>query len=87
MSKSTGGPAFPLSTDPRSLPSGMTLREYFAATVDISGLSLSDEAVEKLMGEEIPDHNDIEAFLDFNFRMLAKIRFMAADAMITARLK
>ena len=30
MSQPTGGPAFPLFTDPRSLPSGMSLREYIA---------------------------------------------------------
>ena len=33
MSKNDGGPAFPPVHDPDSHPSGMTLRDYFAAKV------------------------------------------------------
>lgn len=101
--KNTGGPAFPgkvmepdigdpdtgeiLSFREADHP-GMTLRDYFAIHTDISDTKLPNlETASEFLGEPMPDTSDINAYMTFGARLAAKLRYLAADAMIEARNK
>ena len=78
-----GGPAFPV-TDECSGMLGMTLRDYFAAKADVSKMQISsNEIAEKLAGRKRPS-GALEQF-EWEISIVAKVRYMAADAMLEAR--
>jgi hypothetical protein len=86
MSINDGGPAFPLS--PGDVPyyePGMALRDYIATHADISSsLPLMDrESCEALVGNPMPD--DFMGMVGWHFAVVAKLRWMSADAMLAAR--
>ena len=99
-SKKTGGPAFPQPS--AFLNSGMSLRDYFAIhannqeLADISYRTLSRLAQEQIVGRSYPDEPresgktralwQLEVF-EFELELLAKLRFMMADAMLAEREK
>lgn len=80
--KDVGGPAFPLS--PASVFTGMTVRDYMAAHADVSKVEpRAVEAAEEIVGRPIP-----EGTLDqliWQADLIAKVRYLMADAMIKAR--
>jgi hypothetical protein len=84
-----GGQAFP--THPPSITDmarrihgepGMSLRDYFAATVSMDGVALS--ALEALEGP-FPAYSDAKAKQDWYARAEAAFRYHRADAMLKAR--
>lgn len=93
MSKDTSGPAFPVT-----LPSGesyqghlphdgMTLRDYFAAQVDVSD-EVGVRYAEAIVGRAMPDFasaplDNIAFWADYR----AISRYIEADAMLAARVK
>lgn len=86
MSKTNGGPAFPIFHDPRNNhPQGMTKRDVFALHADLTNMQLDNEAAETLLGREAPDN--IFGKLQFGCELVAKVRFMLADAMLVERNK
>ena len=82
MSKPTGGPAFPVSIDPRvGFPMGLTKREIFAMNADITNFKVDIDALERLVGRPFPQADMLEQ-VQFGVEAVAKIRFMLADAML-----
>ena len=71
MTDDTGGPAFPPQHDPATHPSGMTLRDYFAA-----------KAIQGLMGR---DWSDFKISDDELIALWARSAYGVADAMLAAR--
>ena len=71
MTKENGGPAFPPQHDPATHPSGMTLRDYFAA-----------KAIQGLMGR---DWSDFKISDDELIALWARSAYGVADAMLAAR--
>ena len=71
MTDDTGGPAFPPQHDPATHPSGMTLRDYFAA-----------KAIQGLMGR---DWSDFKISDDELIALWARSAYGVADAMLKAR--
>lgn len=98
MSKPTGGPAFPVAYDHQTfnpshvdeakrLMSGMTLRDYFAARVDVSDVT-GVRYAEEIVGRAMPDFasaplDNIAFWADYR----AISRYIEADAMLAARAK
>ena len=83
MSKPTGGPAFPVSIDPRvGFPTGMTKRDVFAMNAAIDGINLDYDQTEQLLGREISSGLSVLEQLQIRAEAVAKIRFMIADAML-----
>ena len=79
MSIETGGPAFPLqSIGPDFAPgyAGMSLRDYFAANVDVSVYRPLETLSSKI--NRIPTVNELAEYI-------ADIRSIEADAMLAAR--
>lgn len=71
MSKETGGPAFPSSISDDTLHvEGMTLRDYFAA---------------KAMGGFCVTNPDDGSVSNWDYYLLARAAYKAADAMLKAR--
>ena len=64
-----GGPAFPPHWDPKTHPSGMALRDYFAA-----------KAMQGLLAAQVHGFNDQPAKGPF-----ASMAYEMADAMLAAR--
>ncbi|MBZ3665541.1 hypothetical protein [Pseudomonas monteilii] len=88
MSKPTGGPAFPVPglQDDESF-NGMTLRDYFAAQVDVSD-EVGVRYAEEIVGRAMPDFasaplDNIAFWADYR----AISRYIEADAMLAARVK
>jgi len=88
MSKPTGGPAFPVPglQDDESF-NGMTLRDYFAAQVDVSD-EVGVRYAEAIVGRAMPDFasaplDNIAFWADYR----AISRYIEADAMLAARVK
>lgn len=83
MSKATGGPAFPVTIDPRvGFPMGLTKREIFAMNQDLSKIEVNSlEHLEELVGRPFPRTGAFEQ-LQFQAEAVAKIRFIFADAML-----
>ena len=82
----TDEPAFPLALGDGYSHDGMTLRDWFAATIPIEGMKFNTfEEAEKFLGEELPDLSDALATMAFGMRLEAKIRYQYADAMLKAR--
>ncbi|WP_137188317.1 hypothetical protein [Pseudomonas asiatica] len=98
MNKDTGGPAFPVNYDHQTfepshvdeakrLMSGMTLRDYFAAQVDVSD-EVGVRYAEAIVGRAMPDFasaplDNIAFWADYR----AISRYIEADAMLAARVK
>lgn len=88
MSKPTGGPAFPVPglQDDETF-NGMTLRDYFAAQVDVSD-EVGVRYAEAIVGRAMPDFasaplDNIAFWADYR----AISRYIEADAMLAARVK
>jgi hypothetical protein len=90
--RDNGGPAFPsglVSTgdgDHQAFTSGMSLRDWFAGQPDIIGstLLISKEEGEALAGPR--PEGGLEAFR-WQCRVLAAMRYIAANAMLAERAK
>ncbi len=86
-----GGQAFPsgrVTLSRNEQPpycSGMTLRDYFAANFDASGIEMSNDATVRMLGESMPDMSGPEAIVSFGLKAAAKVSYIYADAMIEAR--
>lgn len=101
-----GGQAFPQSNDTwfgsdekKACPSGMTMRDYFAAHEQLSEWDVS-EAVpgkgmcEALAGEHSPTHGwscktaeEYLAMCKWEAKWRAALKFIRADAMLAERMK
>lgn len=79
-----GGPAFPRD-DCNNGYEGMSLRDWFAATVPLDVANVPEELMVKLAGE-VPEGDTIERLAWF-LRVTAAIRYMQADAMLAERAK
>jgi len=83
-----GGPAYPdlhPSKDCRYQDAGMTLRDFFAATENLSDL---DGVVAVAIAGPKPDGNWITnpiEWLEWDARWRSAVRYMRADAMLKAR--
>ena len=92
MDKNDGGPAFPhpaLGNDafqPSYDMSGMSLRDWFAATIVITGpmAGFDAETCERICGPA-PDEDDVLETFMWQAKLMAAARYMIADAMIEAR--
>lgn len=91
MGEENGGPAFPVSEsynasgEPmRWSGSGMSLRDWFAATLDVDNIYWSLHEREELAGPKPPNEAIVE-YLEWELKALAKMRYMYADAMLRAR--
>lgn len=79
-----GGPAFPRNYEADG-HNGMTLRDYFAAQVQIDA-ELGVKYAETLIGRKMPDYaSDIINNAKFWADVHACLRYISADAMIAAR--
>lgn len=79
MSTETGGPAFPTSFNkdyPTEIVGGMTLRDYFAASVDVSIYQPLQMLKNKIKRD--PTVAELAAYI-------ADIRMVEADALLKAR--
>jgi hypothetical protein len=89
--KINGGPAFPVPGLQQDEDfNGMTLRDYFAASVaanDLAAVSVREDA-EALAGRARPDAypNGVDS-IKFNMEVEAALRMMFADAMLVERAK
>lgn len=72
----TGGPAFPVGSGDMRDPTGMSLRDYFAAKA-IQGLACSDQTLWPSGADESDDPTDA--------LFMARTAYMIADAMLKAR--
>ncbi|MGL4261123.1 MAG: hypothetical protein ACRCTX_05845 [Afipia sp.] len=85
----TGGPAFPPHWDPKTHPSGMALRDYFAAHCGALGDEVSTALAAELaatQGVAKPtDSKDLMGWHRFWCAVHAAHRYMMADAMLAAR--
>jgi hypothetical protein len=92
----TGGPAFPPTHDPATHPSGMTLRDYFAAhsvqpgcgeIATVAGLRYSAGAVWSDEVTRVGSFDDWFNGLPLSRRLdlFARVKFAMADAMLKAR--
>lgn len=86
--KHDGGPAFARPMFKRGLEysasqTGMSLRDYFAANIDIKAEFPSQQDMEDFMGEEVPE-NRVEQ-IEYSLKTIAKLRYMLADAMLAER--
>jgi Mg-chelatase subunit ChlI len=88
MRSANGGPAFPVPGLQHDEDfNGMTLRDYFAAKVEIDP-ELSVKAAEALVGRKMPDYAvDPVASMQFWAEVGARLRYMQADAMLAERAK
>jgi hypothetical protein len=81
-----GGPAFPSLHelgDIATTDAGMTLRDYFAATVDMDVTINQQELAEQIVCRPFPE--DQLEMLVFGLELSARVRYMSADAMLKAR--
>lgn len=87
-----GGPAFPSKkrvyidgylTKEFEPVDGMTLRDYFASSVDMDVTINQQELAEQIVGRPFPE-NQLE-ILVFRLDLAARVRYMSADAMLKAR--
>lgn len=79
-----GGPAFPPTHDPETHPSGMTLRDYFAAKAPLHDLKFSStEAAAAFAGMDVPI--DAVGVMHVAMACAAKAAYIYADAMLKAR--
>jgi hypothetical protein len=85
MSTKTGGSAFPFQMQ----SSGMTLRDYFADSADVreSLHKLTENIANELGCPYPPDRATHLEWIEWNFRVLAKLQYMKADAMLAEREK
>jgi|GEM_PF-2446155 len=89
----TGGPAHPFLTwqNPQgfnigSLHEGLTIRDHFASSVDLSDINFPDlETAAKWMQCKAPDEENYVECLEFAFKLEAFMRYKKADAMLAAR--
>lgn len=88
-----GGPAFPSKkrifrdgyrTDDFEPVNGMTLRDYFAATVELD-LTIKDRDLASQIVGRAFQGDDAFYLLQLGFDMEARLRYMKADAMLAAR--
>jgi hypothetical protein len=87
--KDNGGPAFACAADEGYQP-GMSLRDYFAASVSFSyeeDLPPTHEKLVAFMGRDIPGVEDQEGRVKYYADVEAKIRGIKADAMLAERSK
>jgi hypothetical protein len=65
----------------------MTLRDFFAATVETNDLIaiVDPESQKDLMGEALDRSWPIQKQIDFNMKMEARLRYAYADAMLAER--
>lgn len=85
MTEYTSGPAFPPQHDPATHPSGMTLRDYFAARAseeDIQRHLFTGRIVEVVV-ERTNGRKEIDKQPEVQTREQARYAF--ADAMLAAR--
>jgi hypothetical protein len=91
MSKiDNGGPAFPNHAEPEFpyARDGMSLRDWFAGGADVSGFEFGSlDALGAFLGEEIPGSLSHELTIALSMRAAAKLKYMAADAMLSERAK
>ena len=85
-----GGPAFPPMHDPNTHCFGMSLRDYFAANVDMGDMdSYSQTTGEQLLGRPCPmataEPETVRECLEWWAEYRAVRRFIEADAMLKAR--
>ena len=84
-----GGPAFPPHWDPKTHPSGMSLRDHFATHCGALGDEVSMVLAAELaatQGVEKPsDSKDLMGWHRFWCAVHAAHRYMMADAMLAAR--
>lgn len=81
-----GGPAFPCPSEAGLLPnSGMSLRDYFAATCpsDLAEVRVLEDAV-AIAGSQ-PDKKDFKKHFAWNNRVEAWLRYSYPDAMLAER--
>lgn len=91
MKKNDGGPAFPNPNDCKLGEEGMSLRDYFAATVAISENDFPDLPVasSKMIGSLCPNNSteNPEEWVRWVAAVEALIRYAKADAMLAEREK
>lgn len=86
-----GGPAFPNlkanDSGPRDARNaGMSLRDWFASNADVSGISFANSAEGAIwMGEPCPGPEDFDALIGLNARLIARLKYIMADAMLAER--
>lgn len=67
---------------------GMSLRDYFAANAPDELLQFNNpEDAAAFVGRELPAYDDVQANVELSMALLAKARFMYADAMLKERNK
>ena len=77
---------FPLGSGGTYHDNGMTLRDYFATNVDIGDVDLGTiENACEFLGVDKPNPDSVVEMMEFGAKLVAKIRYMSADAMLKAR--
>jgi len=74
MTKQTGGPAFPVGSGDMRDPTGMTLRDHFAAKA-LQGMCANPN------NDHEPDHESYERYV----KEVARCAYALADAMLKER--
>lgn len=83
-----GGPAFPgREYRTRDFSMGMTLRDWIAGQVSISGWELPIEDFARIVGCEVPKAGDTESTIALGAACEAYLRYTIADAMLAERAK
>lgn len=82
-----GGPAFPIASDLIGHSDGMTLRDWFAGMSTAGGAIdlLHREGCEAMIGEPMPE--DMVGMVKWRMKVIARLKYIEADAMIAAREK
>ncbi len=84
-----GGNAFPNSYECEDgeliTHHGMTLRDYLAAHETLNDVDVTTEMAELLAGEPMPKRSDSLAWLRWDAKWKAALRYIRADAMLEVR--
>jgi hypothetical protein len=80
-------PAFPGAVN-HDAPPGMSLRDWFAGHVDLTGYNFSNtDTASKCLGIDPPFDESADEMARFGHRLQAALRYAIADAMIAERSK
>lgn len=95
VNKNDGGPAFPrpTSTDEHGQPcniyqdqTGMSLRDWFAGTINLDAFPFMDlKIAAEYLGVDYPDLTTSGPRLELTIKVIAKLRYEIADAMLEQR--
>ena len=82
---SDGGPALPITAGNQVYAQGMSLRDWFASQAEVAVAYdlLHREGCEELVGEPMPE--GMSGLVRWRLKVVAKLKYMQADAMLAAR--